>query len=214
MPENRHMRKLRMTEIIQALKVEFPNSKCSLNFKSPFQLLVATILSAQCTDERVNQVTKKLFSKYPNVGDYSSLTVDEIGKEIYSTGFFNNKARSIKNMTVIIMNKYDGEIPDTLEELVKLPGVGRKTANVVMGTAFNVPSIVVDTHVIRIMNLLNFVAIDNPVKIEMSLMKIVEKDVWTLFTHLFIDHGRKTCIARRPQCDRCVISHLCPSMKS
>ena len=214
MPENRHMRKLRMTEIIQALKVEFPNSKCSLNFKSPFQLLVATILSAQCTDDRVNQVTKKLFSKYPNVGDYSSLTVDEIGKEIYSTGFFNNKARSIKNMTVIIMNKYDGEIPDTLEELVKLPGVGRKTANVVMGTAFNVPSIVVDTHVIRIMNLLNFVAIDNPVKIEMSLMKIVEKDVWTLFTHLFIDHGRKTCIARRPQCDRCVISHLCPSMKS
>ena len=196
------------------LKQNYPDAKCSLDYNSPFQLLVATILSARCTDERVNKVTKKLFRKYPNPEDYINLTVSKIGKEIFSTGFYNNKAKSIKGLVLMLMNDFNGTVPGNIEELVKLPGVGRKTANVVLGNIFSVPGIVVDTHVTRIMNLLKFTKSKNAVIIERELEKIINKNDWVLFTHLIIDHGRAVCIANRPKCSECSINHLCPSSKS
>ena len=204
----------RMTSIVDRLKKEYPDSKCSLNYKSPFQLLVSTILSAQCTDKRVNQVTMGLFKKYPNATRFINLSLEEIEQEIYSTGFYKNKAKSIKGMAAAVVNEYGGELPQTLNEMVKLPGVGRKTANVVLGNINGIPSIVVDTHVIRITNLLKFVNTNNAVKIEKNLEKITNKEDWTLFAHLLIDHGRAVCIARRPQCSMCSISNYCPSVTS
>ena len=201
----------RMTEIIRLLKKEYPDSKCSLNYKTPFQLLVATILSAQCTDERVNKVTGKLFIKFPSPQEFAAQTVDEIGKEIYSTGFYNNKAKSIKGMSTVVMEELSGELPHTLSQMIKLPGVGRKTANVVLGNVNGIPSLVVDTHVTRISNLLKFVKTRNAEKIERELAKIIHKDDWTLFAHLLIDHGRAVCIANRPKCGECVIADYCPS---
>ena len=201
----------RMIEIVRRLKTEYPDSKCSLNYESPFQLLVATILSAQCTDARVNRVTEKLFRKYSEPKNFAELSLEKLKTEIYSTGFYNNKAKSIKGMAVMVLEKWDGILPDTLNEMVKLPGVGRKTANVVMGNVFDVPSLVVDTHVTRITNLLGFVKTKDAVKIEKVLVKIVEKQDWTLFAHLLIDHGRKVCIANRPKCNNCIIAKYCPS---
>jgi len=203
----------RMTSIVDRLKKEYPDSKCSLNYKSPFQLLVSTILSAQCTDKRVNQVTTGLFKKYPNAPRFINLSLEEIEQEIYSTGFYKNKAKSIKGMAAAVVNEYGGELPQTLNEMVKLPGVGRKTANVVLGNINGIPSLVVDTHVTRITNLLKFVNTNNAVKIEKNLEKITNKEDWTLFAHLLIDHGRAVCIANRPQCHKCVISEFCPSAK-
>ena len=203
----------RMGEILIHLKREYPDSKCSLNYKSPFQLLVATILSAQCTDERVNKVTRKLFAKYPSAEDFDKLSLDTIKKEIFSTGFYNNKAKSIKGMVKIVMERHGGQLPDNLEDMVKLPGVGRKTANVVLGNVYNIPSVVVDTHVTRITNLLKFVKTRDAVKIEQKLMKIINRNDWTLFAHLLIDHGRAICIANRPRCEACIIAELCPSNK-
>ena len=203
--------KLRLNETIFRLKKEYPHSTCSLHFESPFQLLIATILSAQCTDKRVNAVTSNLFRKFPGPHDFLGLTVEQIGKEIYSTGFYNNKAKSIKNLTSVIVRSYDGNIPESIEELVKLPGVGRKTANVVLGTAFHKPAIVVDTHVIRISNLLQLVHSTNPVKIAHEFMKIMDKKDWIISNHLYIDHGRKICIARRPRCNMCILNEICPS---
>ena len=204
-------RKKRISEIISILKLEYPDSKCSLVYKSPFQLLVATILSAQCTDERVNKVTSKIFPIYPDAYSFSKLTVKKIGQLIYSTGFYNNKAKNIKAMSDIVAKDYNGEIPDNIELLTQLPGVGRKTANVVLGNVFDVPSLVVDTHVTRITNLLKFVKSKNAVIIEKELNKIVESKDWSIFAHLLIDHGRKVCIANRPQCSLCSLSNLCPS---
>ena len=204
-------RKKRISEIISILKLEYPNSKCSLVYESPFQLLVATILSAQCTDERVNKVTGKIFPVYPDAHSFSKLTVKKIGQLIYSTGFYNNKAKNIKAMSDIVAKDYNGEIPDNIELLTQLPGVGRKTANVVLGNVFDVPSLVVDTHVTRITNLLKFVKSKNAVIIEKELNKIVESKNWSIFAHLLIDHGRKVCIANRPQCSLCSLSSLCPS---
>ena len=203
----------RMTSIVDRLKKEYPDSKCSLNYKSPFQLLVSTILSAQCTDKRVNQVTMGLFKKYPNAPRFINLSLEEIEQEIYSTGFYKNKAKSIKGMAAAVVNEYGGELPQTLNEMVKLPGVGRKTANVVLGNINGIPSIVVDTHVTRITNLLKFVNTNNAVKIEKNLEKITNKEDWTLFAHLLIDHGRAVCIANRPQCHKCVFAEFCPSAK-
>ena len=203
----------RMTSIVDRLKKEYPDSKCSLNYKSPFQLLVSTILSAQCTDKRVNQVTTGLFKKYPNAPRFINLSLEEIEQEIYSTGFYKNKAKSIKGMAAAVVNEYGGELPQTLNEMVKLPGVGRKTANVVLGNINGIPSLVVDTHVTRITNLLKFVNTNNAVKIEKNLEKITKKEDWTLFAHLLIDHGRVVCIANRPQCHHCVIAEFCPSAK-
>lgn len=203
----------RMSEIVLRLKKEYPKSKCSLLYDSPFQLLVATILSAQCTDERVNRVTKVLFSKYPTVKSFFKLSLSSLKKEIFSTGFYNNKAKSIKGMAKAVMELHGGEVPNTLEDMVKLPGVGRKTANVVLGNVYAIPSLVVDTHVTRISNLLKFVKSRNAVIIEKELMKVVSKQDWTIFSHLLIDHGRKVCIANRPKCPECILSDLCPSYK-
>ena len=203
----------RMDHIISLLKQEYPDAKCSLIYKTSFQLLVATILSAQCTDERVNKVTRSLFAKYSKAEDFVSLPLETIKKEIYSTGFYNNKAKSIKGMAVDIMVTYNGKLPQTLDEMVKLPGVGRKTANVVLGNVYGIPSIVVDTHVTRISNLLKFVKTQNAVIIEKELSKLINKDDWTLFAHLLIDHGRAVCIANRPKCQNCTIAEFCPSKK-
>ena len=204
-------KKIRISEIISILKLEYPNSKCSLVYESPFLLLVATILSAQCTDERVNKVTSKIFPVYPDAHSFSKLTVKKIGQLIYSTGFYNNKAKNIKAMSDIVAKDYNGEIPDNIDLLTQLPGVGRKTANVVLGNIFDVPSLVVDTHVTRITNLLKFVKSRNAVIIEKDLNKIVESKDWSIFAHLLIDHGRKVCIANRPQCSLCSLNNLCPS---
>ncbi len=204
-------KKVRMEKIVTNLKLEYPDSKCSLRYESPFQLLTATILSAQCTDERVNKVTKRLFANYPTPQDFVMLPIGTIKKEIYSTGFYNNKAKSIKAMAESVVNEHGGSLPNTLDEMVELPGVGRKTANVVLGNIQGIPSIVVDTHVTRITNLLKFVKTKNAVKIETELSKIINKNDWTLFAHLLIDHGRAVCIANRPKCNKCVISNLCPS---
>jgi endonuclease-3 len=209
--ESKANKQNRMLSIIDTLKRLYPDSKCSLNYDSPFQLLVATVLSAQCTDERVNKVTKVLFRKFPEVIDFVTLTIDEIGKEIYSTGFYNNKAKSIKGLALTLVDEYDSKVPGTIGELTKLPGVGRKTANVVLGNIFDVPGIVVDTHVTRIMNLLGFTKSKNAVVIERELESIIEKKDWVIFTHLVIDHGRAVCIANRPQCNNCAISQFCPS---
>jgi endonuclease-3 len=204
-------KKIRMENIVSILKKEYPNSKCSLRYESSFQLLTATILSAQCTDERVNKVTKGLFARYPSPEDFVMLPLETIKKEIYSTGFYNNKAKSIKAMAEMVVNSHSGNVPNTLDEMVELPGVGRKTANVVLGNIQGIPSIVVDTHVTRITNLLKFVKTKNAVKIESELSKLINKNDWTLFAHLLIDHGRAVCIANRPKCNNCVISNLCPS---
>ena len=203
----------RMRLIISTLKIEYPDARCSLDYDSPFQLLLATILSAQCTDARVNKVTKKLFKKYKTPKDFYDLPLEEIKSNIYSTGFYNNKAKAIKGMATAIIDRHNGKFPQTLEEMVNLPGVGRKTANVVLGNVYNIPSLVVDTHVTRISNLLRFVKTKNAVKIEKELCKIVNKSDWTIFAHLLIDHGRAVCIANRPQCNICNISVYCPSNK-
>ena len=211
--ESLRTRKKRTIDIIRILKKEYPDSRCSLIFESSFQLLVATILSAQCTDARVNKVAEILFSKYPTPFDYIPLTVAQIGEEIFSTGFYNNKAKSIKSLCDILVNQYNGEVPSSIDLLVELPGVGRKTANVLLGNYFGIPGLVVDTHVTRISNLLKLSSSKNPVIIEKDLEKIVPKEDWIIFTHLIIDHGRAICIARRPQCFKCVISSYCPSNK-
>ena len=204
-------KKVRVAEIIKRLKNEYPESKCSLVYDSPFQLLVATILSAQCTDERVNKVTSVIFKKYPNAKSFSKLTAIQIGKLIYSTGFYNNKAKNIKAMSDIVFKKYKGEIPSDIDMLVDLPGVGRKTANVVLGNVFNIPSLVVDTHVTRITNLLKFSKTKNAVIIEKEMCEIINPQDWSIFAHLLIDHGRKICIANRPKCSDCILNSLCPS---
>ena len=211
MRESLANKKNRISKIVSVLKLEYPDSKCSLIYDSPFQLLVATILSAQCTDERVNKVTSTVFKKYPNAKSFSNLSEKKIGQLVYSTGFYNNKAKNIKKMSDIVWGKYGGDIPNDIGSLTNLPGVGRKTANVVLGNVFNVPSLVVDTHVTRITNLLKFVKTKNAVLIEKQLCKIVEKDSWSIFAHLLIDHGRKICIANRPKCSDCALSDHCPS---
>ena len=201
----------RLAYVVSHLKEEYPDSKCSLHYKTSFQLLVATILSAQCTDERVNKVTQNLFAKYSDPKDFATLPLETLKKAIYSTGFYNNKSKSIKGMSKAVIEQYGGELPQTLKEMIKLPGVGRKTANVVLGNIHGIPSIVVDTHVTRITNLLHFVKNQNAVKIEKELAKILDKNDWTLFAHLLIDHGRAVCIANRPRCNDCVIAEFCPS---
>ena len=212
-PDSIRKQRKRMSIIIMRLKTEYPDSQCSLNYATPFQLLVSTILSAQCTDDRVNKVTQLLFKKYPTAHEFSKLPLETIKQGIYSTGFYNNKAKSIQGMAKMVVEKYDGRLPSSMDEMIKLPGVGRKTANVVLGNIYNIPSLVVDTHVTRLTNLLKFVQCKDAVKIERKLMKIINKEDWTLFAHLLIDHGRAVCIANRPKCVECVIAEFCPSNK-
>ena len=200
-----------MSDVVRLLTQEYPDSKCSLHYNNPFQLLVATILSAQCTDERVNKITSPMFKKYKDAKDFNSLPLNKIKQLVFSSGFYNNKAKSIKELSKIICEKYKNEIPEYITQLVELPGVGRKTANVLLGTYYNIPSIVVDTHVTRIVNLLGFCKTRNAVIIERELSKIINKKHWVKFTHLIIDHGRKVCIANRPKCEVCIIKDLCPS---
>jgi endonuclease-3 len=205
----------RANQIIAILKRTYPDAKCALDHSSPLELLVATILSAQCTDVRVNMVTKDLFKKYKSARAYANAPPGALEKDIQSTGFFNNKAKSLRGMGAAIAKQHGGKVPDTMEELTHLPGVGRKTANVVLGNAFgkNI-GIVVDTHVTRVANRLALTkhAVD-AVKIEQDLMKIVPAEEWTLFSHLLIFHGRQICQARKPKCEICPLLELCPAGK-
>jgi len=207
-------RKRRTRSIITRLKREFPDAACALDHANPLELLVATILSAQSTDARVNIVTPALFAKYKSAADYAAANPDVFQSEIHSTGFFRNKTKSILGMAQALEERHGGQVPDTMEALVALPGVGRKTANVVLGNAFGKnEGVVVDTHVGRISGLLKLTKQTDPVKIERDLMELVPRKDWTIFSHLLILHGRKTCIARRPRCESCRINDLCPSSR-
>lgn len=202
-------KKSKVLKIISLLKQNYPEAGIALDFKTPFQLLIATILAAQCTDERVNSVTKSLFKKYSSPQDFLTVPVNELEQDIFSTGFYRQKAKSIRNCCQELLNNYNGEIPGNFEKLTTLPGVGRKTASVIMGNAFGVPAIAVDTHVKRISNLLGLVNEDNPDKIESELKKIIPEKEWTLFSHLLATHGRNLCKARKPECGKCFLSDLC-----
>ena len=205
----------RMQTVLTLLKKEYPHAECALTYSTPFQLLIATILSAQCTDARVNIVTPLLFSAYPDAYVMSKAKLSDIEKIIHSTGFYKAKAKNILACSKQIINHFNGELPLSIEELTTLPGVGRKTANVLLGNAFGMNvGITVDTHVTRIMNLLKFVQSKDAVKIEMSLIPLVPQDDWTVFTHVIIQHGREVCIARRPKCQNCIISKYCPTALS
>ncbi|MBI2401656.1 MAG: endonuclease III [Gemmatimonadetes bacterium] len=202
----------RIRPIIARLKRRYPEAKCALDHQNPLQLLVATILSAQCTDARVNLVTKDLFAKYRTARDYADANPAVFEQEIKSTGFFRNKTKSILGMAQALAERHGGRVPCTMDELTALPGVGRKTANVVLGTAFGInQGVVVDTHVTRIANRLKLTAQKDPMKIERDLMKLVPRTDWTDFSHLLIHHGRQTCEARKPKCEICPVNALCPS---
>ncbi len=198
-------------QIISILKKEYPNAGCSLNFSNPLELLIATILSAQCTDVRVNQITERLFEKYKTATDYAEVDQAKLEEDIRSTGFYKNKTKNIIKCCQSIIEKYNGQVPSNLEDLVGLDGVGRKTANVVLGTYFGIPSVVVDTHVGRLAGRLGLSTQKNPVKIEFDLMRIIPESDWIILSHLLILHGRNICKARKPQCNRCCINRLCPS---
>jgi endonuclease-3 len=200
------------TEVIARLKAEYPDARTELNWTNPLELLVATILSAQTTDVRVNQVTESLFAKYRTAKDYADSAPDELEEDIRPTGFYRNKARSLRGMASAIAEEHGGEVPRTMSELVALPGVGRKTANVVLGNAFGIDEgIVVDTHVRRVSNRLGLTESQDPVKIEQDLMRSVPEEDWTIFSHLLIFHGRRRCKARKPDCPNCVLNDICPS---
>ena len=201
---------VRVQAILETLRETYPDARCALDFRTPLQLLVATILSAQCTDERVNKVTPALFEKYPDAAAFAAANPDELEREIHSTGFFRNKAKSIREAAADIVQKHGGQVPRTLEELTALRGVGRKTANVALGNAFDIPGLVVDTHVSRVAWRLGLTTATDPVKIEFSLMPIVPRELWTLFSHWLIHHGRQICIARKPRCSVCPLLPHCP----
>lgn len=198
-------------KIFNLLKVEYPDVKSALDFTNPLELLIATILSAQSTDARVNIVTKDLFRKYKKPPDFLAVSDEELEKDIFSTGFYKQKAKSIKKCCQVLLENYNGKVPADFNELVKLPGVGRKTASVVAGNAFGIPAVAVDTHVIRLSNLLGFVATKDPEKIEMKLKDLLPEEDWIKSSHWLATHGRKICIARRPKCLECVLGQLCPS---
>lgn len=202
----------KVKKIIKLLKKQHPEAKCALRHKNALELLISTILSAQCTDQRVNIVTEKLFKKYKNAKDYANANLKEFEKDIYSTGFYRNKAKNIIAACNIIDKKHKGKVPKDFNQLLELPGVARKTANCVMGTAFDIPSgIVVDTHVSRITQKLGLTKNTDPNKIEQDLIKIIPTDNWIMFSHWLIWHGRKVCDARKPRCDICLLNKLCPS---
>ncbi len=197
--------------IVRRLKAAYPLVRCALDFNSPLELLIATILSAQCTDTRVNIVTKDLFKKYPNAKSYAGAKRADLERAIQSAGFFRNKAKSIAGCCEKLVGEFDGDVPRELDVLVKLPGVGRKTANVVLGTAFGIPSgVVVDTHVARLGKRLGMTRQTDPVKIELDLIEQLPKREWIDFSHRMIAHGRQICLARKPKCDLCPLANLCP----
>jgi endonuclease-3 len=205
-------RRARARKIVARLEQAYPDATCALHHASALELVVATILSAQCTDARVNMVTPHLFAKYTTAQDYAAANPKVFEKEIQSTGFFRNKTKSIIGMAQAVVERHQGRIPDTMEELTQLPGVGRKTANVILGTWFGKnEGVVVDTHVHRISRLLKLTGEDTPEKIERDLIQLIPREKWTWFGHTLIQHGRKVCIARRPRCEECVVNRLCPS---
>lgn len=200
-------------KIVRRLRRDYPDAQCALEYETPLQLLVATILSAQCTDQRVNQVTRELFRKYPTAVALARLPIGRLEKSIQATGFFRNKARSIHACCTRIVEEYDGQVPQEMELLVELPGVGRKTANVVLGTAFGIPTgVVVDTHVARISRRLGMTSHSDPVKIEQDLMAQIPRKEWIDYSHRMIHHGRQVCTARKPSCATCGLAKLCPQI--
>ena len=206
-------KKEKMAQILTLLEGEYGQTKCYLNHEAPWQLLIATMLSAQCTDDRVNMVTKDLFQKYTSVQAFAEANQQELEQDIHSTGFYHNKAKNIIACCRKLLEEYNGEVPADIDQLTQLPGVGRKTANVVLGHCFDIPGVVVDTHVKRLSNLLGLTTQSDPVKIEFDLMKITPKERWISINTLLIAHGRKVCIARRPQCQQCVLFSLCSGGK-
>ena len=209
-PKNAAERKERVAGILSRLDKMYPNATCALHHKGPWQLLVATILSAQCTDKRVNEVTPGLFAKYPTPADFAAVRPEVLAQDIRSTGFFNNKAKSIVGAAKRVMTAFGGEVPRTMEEMRTIPGAARKTANVVLGTAYGIASgVVVDTHVQRLSRRLDLSKNTDPVKIEQDLMKIVPGEKWILFSHQLILHGRALCQARAPKCGECDLNSLC-----
>ncbi len=210
--ESKKARRARTEEILGRLETEYPDAHCALDHRSPLELLVATILSAQCTDKRVNMVTPALFARYPTAADYADADMAELEELIRSTGFFRNKAKSLRGLGQALVEEHGGEVPSDMAALVKLPGTGRKTANVVLGNAFGIDEgVVVDTHVGRISRLLGLTEEKDAVKVERELMELVPRTHWTVWSHLLIYHGRAVCVARRPQCAQCVLADLCPS---
>lgn len=210
--ESKDAARKRMQTILRRLKKEYPDSRCSLDFDSPFQLIVATVLSAQCTDERVNKTTPELFRRYPDADKMAEAPTVELEELVRSTGFYKNKARALKELAREVHERHGGEVPPDQDALVKLRGVGRKTANVVLGTAFGIPGIVVDTHVTRLTNRLGYTTTKDAVKIEKQMEEIVRRKDWIIFTHLLIDHGRAVCTARKALCKRCVLNDVCPQV--
>jgi endonuclease III len=212
--ESKAAKRQRTLEILERLHREYPDAKCSLNFRNPYELLVATILSAQCTDERVNQVTPALFKRFPKPDDLAGARTEELEEMIKSTGFFRNKTKSLLGMSNAVVDRHHGKVPDAMDELVDLPGVGRKTANVVLGNAFGkAEGVVVDTHVTRLSQRLGLTKETDAVKIELDLMALVPREEWTVVSHLFIDHGRAVCKAPTPKCEICVLNNICPSSR-
>jgi endonuclease-3 len=200
--------------ILERLKKEYPDAHCELDFETPLQLLIATILSAQCTDKRVNMVTPELFRTYPDAESLSRANPEDLEELIKSTGFFRNKTKSLLGMSTAVADRHNGNVPSTMEELTKLPGVGRKTANVVLGNAFDINvGVVVDTHVGRLAVRLGLTNETDPVKVEQALMPLFPQADWTLISHLLIFHGRRICIARTPRCESCVLADVCPSAR-
>jgi endonuclease-3 len=204
----------RTRKIVARLERAYPDATCALHHTSALELVVATILSAQCTDARVNLVTPTLFAKYRTAAEYAAADPRVLEREIQSTGFFRNKTKSIIGMAQALVERHGSEVPDTMDELTQLPGVGRKTANVILGTWFKKnEGVVVDTHVHRLTRLMKLTRQDDPVKIERDLMALLPRDKWTWWSHTLIQHGRQVCIARRPKCEECVVNRLCPSSK-
>lgn len=209
-PRTKLEKQARLDQILAILDQVFPNVTCALYHSNPWELLVATILSAQCTDERVNMVTPGLFAKYPAIEDFAVATPEALGKDVYSTGFYNNKAKNIIAAAKRILKEYKGQIPNTIEALLTIPGAARKTANVVLGTAFGIASgVVVDTHVSRISQRLDLTREKDPVKIERDLVKLLPQSRWIQFSHQLIHHGRGHCTARSPKCHSCPLSSIC-----
>jgi endonuclease-3 len=202
----------RAARIVRSLADAYPEARCALDYQNPLQLLIATILSAQCTDVRVNLVTPTLFARFPDALSFAGSDPRELERLIHSTGFFRNKARNIIACCQRLMKEHDGAVPGTMETLVPLPGVGRKTANVVLGNAFNVPGITVDTHVGRLSRRLGLTTHTDPVKVERDLMSLIPPKDWTMFSHRTIFHGRQVCHARKPNCDACVLAKWCPRL--
>lgn len=201
----------RAVEITRLLYQAYPDSHCSLNYKNAHELLVATILSAQCTDHRVNIVTKDLFLKYQSPQDFAYCDLQQLSRNIHSCGYHNQKAKSIQGASLKIVEEHGSMVPDNMNDLTELPGVGRKTANCILGEIYDIPVMVIDTHMIRIMGLLGFTNNKDPKKIEKDLMELFDEKDWVKLTHMVIDHGRSVCIARRPRCNECALSDLCPS---